>query len=129
MPFRPSFRPRHLPSPSALLARLLPRSLVGRVFTVSTLTLLLSMGTGLGLFYRYQFLQHIEETQDTAMTLVEVATQTIEDSAVTGDYDTVKRTLGRMLLQSPFRRAEFIDVAGGAISVDAPRVTRGLAPA
>ncbi|PQP02336.1 GGDEF domain-containing protein [Massilia phosphatilytica] len=106
----------------------LPRSLVGRVFTVFSLTLLLSMGTGLGLFYRYQFLQHIEETQDTALTLVEVATQTIEDSVVIGDYDTVKRTLGKMLFQSPFKRAEFIDVAGAAIRVDAPRVTRALAP-
>ncbi len=106
----------------------LPRSLVGRVFTVFSLTLLLSMGTGLGLFYRYQFLQHIEETQDTALTLVEVATQTIEDSVVIGDYDTVKRTLGKMLFQSPFKRAEFIDVGGGTIRVDAPRVTRALAP-
>ncbi|MCS0627785.1 EAL domain-containing protein [Telluria mixta] len=106
----------------------LPRSLVGRVFTVFSLTLLLSMGTGLGLFYRYQFLQHIEETQDTALTLVEVATQTIEDSVVIGDYDTVKRTLGKMLFQSPFKRAEFIDVGGGILRVDAPRVTRRLAP-
>ena len=118
-------------SPLLRLARAipaLPRSLVGRVFTVFSLTLLLSMGTGLGLFYRYQFLQHIEETQDTALTLVEVATQTIEDSVVIGDYDTVKRTLGKMLFQSPFKRAEFIDVGGGTLRVDAPRVTRALAP-
>jgi diguanylate cyclase (GGDEF)-like protein/PAS domain S-box-containing protein len=107
---------------------LLPRSLVGRVFAVFSLTLLLCMGTGLTLFYRYQFKQHIEDTQDTAMTLVEVATQTIEDSAVIGDYDTVKRTLGKMLFQSPFKRAEFIDVGGGAIRVGAPAVTRGPAP-
>ena len=107
---------------------LLPRSLVGRVFAVFSLTLLLCLCTGLGLFYRYQFLQHIEETQDTAMTLVEVATQTIEDSAVIGDYDTVKRTLGKMLFQSPFKRAEFIDVAGGTIRVDGPRTTRAQAP-
>ena len=106
----------------------LPRSLVGRVFTLFSLTLLLSMGTGLGLFYRYQFLQHIEETQDTALTLVEVATQTIEDSVVIGDYDTVKRTLGKMLFQSPFKRAEFIDMAGGTLRVDAPRVTRRSPP-
>jgi diguanylate cyclase (GGDEF)-like protein/PAS domain S-box-containing protein len=125
---RSSFR-RRRPSIPALLARLLPRSLVGRVFALFSLTLLLSLGTGLGLFYRYQFLQHIEETQDTALTIVEVATQTIEDSVVIGDYDTVKRTLGKMLIQSPFKRAEFIDVAGGAIRVDAPRVTRALAPA
>jgi len=124
----PLRRPRRLSSPAALLACLLPRSLVGRVFTVFSFTLLLSLGTGLGLFYRYQFLQHIEETQDTALTLVEVATQTIEDSVVIGDYDTVKRTLGKMLFQSPFKRAEFIDMAGGTLRVDAPRVTRALAP-
>ena len=112
----------------AAAAWLLPRSLVGRVFTVFSLTLLLSMGTGLGLFYRYQFLQHIEETQDTALTLVEVATQTIEDSLVIGDYDTVKRTLGKMLFQSPFKRAEFIDVGGGTLRIDAQHVTRAPAP-
>jgi len=113
----------------AVLARLLPRSLVGRVFTVFSFTLLLTMGTGVGLFYRYQFLQHIEETQDTALTLVEVATQTIEDSLVIGDYDTVKRTLGKMLFQSPFKRAEFIDVGGGTLRIDAAHVTRAPAPA
>src|SRR5206468_6862269 len=107
---------------------LLPRSLVGRTFAVFTLTMLVFMGTGLGLFYRYQFLQHIEDTQDTALSLVEVATQTIEDSVVIGDYDTVQRTLNKMLFQSPFERAEFIDVAGGAIRVQAPPVTRAPAP-
>jgi len=121
-----------MPLPRTLLSflsrLLVPRSLVGRVFAVFSLTLLLCMGAGLGLFYRYQFLQHVEETQDAGMTLVEVATQTIEDSAVIGDYDTVKRTLGKMLLQSPFKRGEFIDVSGGAIRVQAPRVTHTPAP-
>ncbi|WP_296948901.1 bifunctional diguanylate cyclase/phosphodiesterase [uncultured Massilia sp.] len=117
-----------MPLPRSL-SRLLPRSLVGRVFTVFSLTLLLCMGVGLGLFYRYQFLQHVEETQDAAMTLVEVAAQTIEDSVVIGDYDTVKRTLGKMLVQSPFKRAEFIDVSGAAIRLDAPSVAGAPAPA
>jgi diguanylate cyclase (GGDEF)-like protein len=102
-----------------LLPPLFPRSLVGRVFAVFSLTMLVFLGTGLALFYRYQFLQHIEETQDSAMTLVEVAAQTIEDSAVIGDYDTVKRTLNKMLVQSPFKSAEFLDVAGGDILVEA----------
>ncbi len=110
-------------------SRLLPRSLVGRVFTVFSLTLLLCMGVGLGLFYRYQFLQHVEDTQDAAMTLVEVAAQSIEDSVVIGDYDTVKRTLGKMLVQSPFKRAEFIDVSGAAIRLDAAAAGAATAPA
>ncbi len=107
---------------------LLPRSLAGRIYAVFSLAMLIFMGTGLGLFYQYQFLQHIEETQDTAMTLVEVATQTIEDSVVIGDYDTVQRTLNKMLFQSPFKRAEFLDVSGGVIRVQAPAVTRAPAP-
>jgi len=111
-----------------LLIPLLPRSLAGRIFAVFALTMLVFMGAGLGLFYRYQFLQHIEDTQDSALSLVEVATQTIEDSVVIGDYDTVQRTLNKMLFQSPFKRAEFLDVSGGVLRVQAPPVTRAPAP-
>jgi diguanylate cyclase (GGDEF)-like protein len=107
---------------------LLPRSLVGRVFAVFSLTMLLFLGTGMGLFYRYQFLQHIEETQDAALTLIEVAAQNIEDSVVIGDYDTVKRTLGKLLFQSPLMSAAFIDVAGGTLRVQAPKTDRAPAP-
>jgi diguanylate cyclase (GGDEF)-like protein/PAS domain S-box-containing protein len=108
---------------------LFPRSLAGRVFAVFSLTMLVFFGTGLGLFYRYQFLQHVEETQDAALTLIEVAAQNIEDSVVIGDYDTVKRTLGKMLFQSPFKSAAFIDVAGGTLRVQAPKVEQAPAPA
>ncbi|MFC3458245.1 MULTISPECIES: EAL domain-containing protein [Massilia] len=101
---------------------LLPRSLVGRVFTLFALSMLIFVGTGLGIFYRHQFLQHIDETQDTAYTLVEVASRAVEDSAVIGDYDTVKRTLSTMMVQSPFRSAVFIDLGGGVIRVDAPAI-------
>jgi diguanylate cyclase (GGDEF)-like protein/PAS domain S-box-containing protein len=107
------------PSPRRLLAHLLPRSLMGRIFTVFSLTMLVFLGSGLALFYRYTFMQHIEETQDSAMTLVEVAAQTIEDSAVIGDYDTVKRTLNKMLVQSPFKSAEFLDVTGSRLRLEA----------
>jgi len=102
------------------LLHLLPRSLMGRIFAVFSLTMLVFLAGGLALFYRYQFLQHIEETQDSAMTLVEVAAQTIEDSAVIGDYDTVRRTLSKMLVQSPFKSAAFLDVTGGRIRLEAP---------
>jgi HAMP domain-containing protein len=120
--------------PTRFLSRLLPtsllpRSLAGRVFAVFSLTMMLFLGTGLGLFYRYQFLQHVDETQDAALTLVEVAAQNIEDSVVIGDYDTVQRTLGKMLFQSPFQSAAFIDVGGSTLRVQAPRAERAPAPA
>jgi len=114
--------------PRRLLSHLLPRSLMGRIFAVFSLTMLVFLGSGLALFYRYQFMQHIEETQDSASTLVEVAAQTIEDSAVIGDYDTVKRTLNKMLVQSPFKSAEFLDVAGGRIRLEAPPAPDHAAP-
>jgi diguanylate cyclase (GGDEF)-like protein/PAS domain S-box-containing protein len=117
-----------MPLPRRFLSLLLPRSLAGRVFAVFSLTMLLFLGTGLGLFYRYQFLLHVEETQDAALTLVEVAAQNIEDSVVIGDYDTVQRTLGKMLFQSPFRSAAFIDVSGATLRVQASKVDRAPAP-
>jgi diguanylate cyclase (GGDEF)-like protein/PAS domain S-box-containing protein len=107
----------------------LPRSLAGRVFAMFGLTMLIFLGAGLGMFYRFQFLQHMEETHDTASALVEVAAQTVEDSVVIGDYDTVKRTLTKVLVQSPFKGAAFIDMAGGAIRVDAPTAAAASAPA
>jgi len=107
---------------------LLPRSLVGRVFTLFALSMLVFVGVGLGMFYRHQYLQHIEETQDAADTLVEVASQAVEDSALIGDYDTVKRTLATMMVQSPFRSAVFIDLGGGVIRVNA-QAEEGNAPA
>jgi len=108
---------------------LLPRSLTGRVFAVFSLTMLLFLGTGMGLFYRYHLLQHVEETQDAALTLVEVAAQNIEDSVVIGDYDTVQRTLGKMLFQSPFKSAAFIDIGGNILRRQAPKFERTPGPA
>ncbi|WP_379755369.1 putative bifunctional diguanylate cyclase/phosphodiesterase [Massilia suwonensis] len=111
-----------------LLHRLLPRSLVGRVFALFAMSMLVFVGVGMGMFYRHQYLQHIEETQDSAATLVELAAQAVEDSALIGDYDTVKRTLATMMEQSPFASAAFIDVNGGAIRVEAAH-DASLAPA
>jgi diguanylate cyclase (GGDEF)-like protein len=107
---------------------LLPRTLAGRVFAVFALTLLVFLGAALGTFYRFQFLQHIEEAQDSAGALVEVAALAVEDSVVIGDYDTVKRTLDKVLLQSPFKSAAYIDVAGAAIRSDTPAARSGWSP-
>jgi diguanylate cyclase (GGDEF)-like protein len=111
-----------------LLYLLLPRSLAGRVFALFAVSMLVFMGVGLGTFYRHQYLKHIEETQDAANTLVEVAAQAVEDSAMIGDYDAIRRTLSTMMVQSPFASAVFIDTSGGTIRADAPRAP-SLSPA
>jgi len=110
-------------------ALLRPKTLVGRVFALFSLGMLFFTAASLGAFYHFQYLQHIEETQDAANTLVEVAALAVEDSALIGDYDTVKRTLSTVMLQSPFRSASFIDLGGGTIRVDtAPAHATAPAP-
>ena len=105
-----------------LSLRLLPRSLVGRVFALYTVTLLAFVVGGLVLFYRYQFTVELEEAQLRADTLSGVIMPTISDSAVIGDYDTIHRTLERALLHSSFSMASFIDMQGGVVR--APRNER-----
>ena len=101
-----------------MLQRLLPRSLVGRVFSLYVATLLLFVGTGLALFYRYQFTQQIEDELLAGEMMMNVAAQTVGDSAVIGDYDTITKTLQRAIAQSHFARAQFIDTHGGVLSAN-----------
>ncbi len=100
----------------SLLQRLLPQSLVERVFSLYVTTLLLFVGIGLALFYRYQFTQQIDAELLAGEMMVNVASQTVGDSAVIGDYDTISKTLERAIAQSNFARAQFIDTNGGAIT-------------
>jgi PAS domain S-box-containing protein len=101
-----------------LLLRLLPTSLVGRVFSLYLATLLLFVGLGLALFYQYQFSQYIEEEQLSAEMMMNVAAQSVADSAVIGDYDTITRTLERSIARSRFAKAEFIDSNGGILRAE-----------
>jgi diguanylate cyclase (GGDEF)-like protein/PAS domain S-box-containing protein len=92
-------------------------------------TLLCFLALGLGTYYRVQFLREIDEVQDMAGLLVEVAAQAVEDSVVIGDYDTVQRTLAKTLHHSPFRAAAFIDVGGHSLRLTSPPRTEDLPPA
>ena len=102
-----------------LKLRLLPRSLVGRVFALYTVVLVGFVGISLTLFYRYQFTVEVEDAQGRAEALASVLMPTVSDSAVIGDYDTIRRTLERSVLGSSFSQAVFIDVSGGVVR--APR--------
>ena len=91
---------------------LLPRSLVGRVFALYSVTLLAFVGGGLGLFYRFQFSFALEAEQTRAAALASVIVPTVSDSAVIGDDDTIARTLERAIYHSSFESAAFIDLKG-----------------
>lgn len=100
--------------------RLLPRSLVGRVFALYAVVLLLFVGTGVGLFLHHRFTQELNDVLERSDSLVQVAAPTVADSAVIGDYDTIRRTLERAILHSDHAGAAFIDVQGGKVEVRSP---------
>lgn len=95
--------------------RLLPRSLVGRVFALYSVAMLGFVLAGLGVFYAHQFGIELEEAQLRAETLSAVVMPAVSDSAVIGDYDTIRRTLERAVFHSSFSSASFIDLRGGVV--------------
>jgi diguanylate cyclase (GGDEF)-like protein/PAS domain S-box-containing protein len=107
---------------------LLPRTLMARVFALLTVSMLIFLLTGFGLVIHLQINQQIEDAQDSASMLAELAAQAVEESAVIGDYDTVKRTLETMLVRSPFKSAAFIDLSGGIIRLQNTHQTHDYIP-
>ena len=103
------------PNIKHLLPRLLPESLVARVYLLYSGTLLLFICIGLGVFYQAQIRLSVQDAQDSSTMLIEVVAQVIGESAVIGDYDTIKRTLDKAVTRSQFDSATFIDLEGGLI--------------
>ena len=97
------------------LSRLLPGSLVGRVFSLYLVTLMTFVTIGLVLFYNFQFAREIDAQVAAADVMMNLATQSVADSAVLGDYDTITKTLERTITGSRFSQAQFIDTKGGAL--------------
>ena len=98
-----------------LLSQLIPKSLVERVFSLYLASLISFVALGLGLFYNYQFSQEIDSQVAAADVMMNVAAQTVADSAVLGDYDTITKTLERTIAGSEFAKAQFIDTKGGVL--------------
>ena len=99
-----------------MLSRLLPQSLVARVYALYSIALLFVVGGSLALFFHHQFGQAIEEAEQSATMLIEVVAQTVSDSAVIGDYDTIQRTLDKSIVRSQFSSARYLDLAGGSVA-------------
>ena len=53
-----------------MISKWFPQSLGTRVFAVYCLVMALFLVTGLTLFYRFQFVQHIDEAQESAGMLM-----------------------------------------------------------
>ena len=96
--------------------RWLPASIASRVFLLYLLSWLFCMGFGVAVFYGTEWEDKIEAAHQSGAMLTEVAAQTVLESAVIGDYDTIKRILGTATHDSVFNRALYIDLAGGRVS-------------
>ncbi|MFZ2986570.1 PAS domain-containing sensor histidine kinase [Ideonella sp.] len=107
----------------------LPSSLVGRVFALYSVTLLAFVMGGLSLFYRYQLGLELEEAQLRAETISAVMLPTVSDSAVIGDYDTIRRTLERAMHHSSFSSASYIDLQGGVVRAPSTELPGVVPPA
>jgi PAS domain S-box-containing protein len=111
-----------------LFRRLLPQSLVGRVFSLYAASLLMFVGGGLAVFVHYQFTLEIEDQQMVGEMMMNVAAQSVGDSAIIGDYDTIAKTLERAIFRSSFSQAQFIDPNGGVITANNRVPVSVLAP-
>ncbi|MFG6464361.1 ATP-binding protein [Roseateles sp. DXS20W] len=96
---------------------LLPRSLVSRVMLVYTVALTLLVVTGVGVFLAYTFRATLDDADSGAQAMSALLSPAVADSAVVGDYDTIRRTLERVITHPLFERAAFIDLKGGRIEV------------
>jgi len=110
------------------LLRLLPRSLAGRVFALYTATLLVFGAAGLAVFVAYFVNADIEDAAITSEMLIEVLAQTTTDSAVIGDYDTIRKSLDRAVTREWYRDASFIDLRGGTVTAARHHAAAAEAP-
>jgi signal transduction histidine kinase/ActR/RegA family two-component response regulator len=98
-----------------LLPKFLPASLVSRVMLYYGLTLFLFLTITVAAITAHEFEQEIDTSQQQAVMMIEVLGQTVADSAVIGDYDTIKRSLDKTVIRSEFTIARFIDLDGGVV--------------
>ncbi len=110
------------------LRRLLPNSLVARVFSLYGATMLLFICAGTWLILDYQFRQEIGNVQQTATLLAQATAPGIADSAARGDHDAIRRTLERGILKSPIAAATFSDRRGTVVVRQPASPPGGSAP-
>lgn len=98
-------------------AALLPRSLVSRVMLIYMAALALLVSVGLVIFIIYEFNSTLEDTEADSQAMLAMLVPMMADSAVIGDYDTIKRTLDHAIAHPLFERAAFIDLKGARLEV------------
>lgn len=96
--------------------RWLPRTLLGRIFALLAASVVLFTLAGLIFIHNHHFKQEVGDANETLELLSDAVVQTISDSAVIGDYDTIKRTLDRLARSPAVSAARFTDNTGLVIA-------------
>lgn len=79
--------------------------------------LLLLVTLGFGAFLAYEIRSTLDDAESGSQAMSALLSPAISESAVIGDYDTIKRTLDRVIAHPLFERAAFIDMKGARIEV------------
>jgi len=96
----------------------LPRSLLGRMMLLYTAALALVIALGSAAFIAHKTNASVEEAEQGAQTLSLLLAPAVAEAAVIGDYDTIQRTLERVIGHPQFERAAFIDLKGAKLVVE-----------
>lgn len=107
---------------------LLPRSLINRITLLVSLVLLVVLLLGAALLLRSMFRTLIVDAQDNAQMVVEVLAEAVNDSAVINDYESIRRTLEKAIIRSPFDTALYIAVDGSRLALHERGEAPGYAP-
>ncbi|WP_310387861.1 ATP-binding protein [Roseateles sp.] len=98
-----------------LLSRLLPHSLIARVFLLYLVSMLIFMGGAMGWYASRSYTNSITSALDSAATLSSLLGPMVSDAAVIGDYETIERALERSAKHADIGAALFIDIKGGRL--------------
>lgn len=92
-----------------------PLSLASRLSWLYGVSILVATMTSLVWQTRQEFIRHISESQQSVKKMADLSLRQLSDSAVIGDYDTIKRTLATLVPDSPLSDAAFQDSRGGLL--------------
>jgi diguanylate cyclase (GGDEF)-like protein/PAS domain S-box-containing protein len=109
--------------------RLLPRSLLNRVFLLYGLTLSALLAGALALFLSGDVDRSIEEASLAANMVVEIGAHAITDSVLVNDQDAIQRTLNAAVTRTAFSGARYIEVGGNVLVARAGTPPREQVPA
>ena len=97
----------------------MPRTLAGRMFALFAAIQFGVLGLGLGLSYRFQLGQSIEDTRRTAEIVTEMAAVAVVAGMVDQDAASIRPVLVKAVGSGSFQRASYVDASGMRITFNA----------